>query len=146
MANAKPVCSLFHSTFHDGIASVFHRSFSFPLLLILLIAFSGSGYANSSKEARAAARSESAGTSTISPSRWAKGRLLVIPRAGLTAMEFDKATKPYGVKSRRRLNGLNAHVYELPDGVDEVKVLDKLKKDRRFKAVELDRLVEPAQV
>lgn len=61
-------------------------------------------------------------------------------------MEFDKATKPYGVKSRRRLNGLNAHVYELPDGVDEVKVLDKLKKDRRFKAVELDRLVEPAQV
>ena len=144
MANAKPVCSLFHSTFHDGIASVFHRSFSFPFLLILLIAFSGSGYANSSKETRAAARSESAGK-TVS-SRWAKGRLLVIPRAGLTAMEFDKATKPYGVKSRRRLNGLNAHVYELPDGVDEVKVLDKLKKDRRFKAVELDRLVEPAQV
>ena len=136
MANAKPVRSLFHS--------VFHNFFSFPFLLIGLIAFSGSVYANSSKEVRAAAKSKS--VSKIVSSRWAKGRLLVVPRAGLTAKEFDKATKPYGMKSRRKLNGLNALIYELPDGVDEVKVLDKLKKDRRFKAVELDRLVEPAQV
>jgi len=145
MANAKPVRSLFHSTFHDGIAGISHRFFSFPLLLILLIAFSGSSYANSSKETRAAAKLKAA-SKTVSPSRWAKGRLLVVPRAGLTAKEFDKATKPYGMKSRRKLNGLNALIYELPDGVDEVQVLDKLKKDRRFKAVELDRLIEPAQV
>ena len=144
MANAKPVHSPLHRIFHSDTAGIFYRFFSFFIFLILLITFSGSSYANPDRKARVTAKSGSAGK--IVSSRWARGRLLVVPRAGLTAKEFDKATKPYGMKSRRKLNGLNALVYELPDGVDEVQVLDKLKKDRRFKAVELDRLVEPAQV
>lgn len=77
--------------------------------------------------------------------RWAKGRLLLIPRAGLSEREFDKTIRPHGIRSKRRLRGLNAHVYELPEGVDEVRVMNQLRKGRRFKAVELDRLLEPAQ-
>ncbi|SDW37871.1 Serine protease, subtilisin family [Nitrosomonas eutropha] len=125
----------------------FHHFFSFSILLLLLVAFSGNGYANPGKDIREIARSGSNGKKTIvSPSRWAKGRLLVIPRAGLTAKEFDKAIRPHGVKSKRKLSRLSAHIYELPDGVDEIKVMNKLKKDRRFKAVELDQLVGPAQM
>lgn len=144
MSNAKAIRLPFSGIVHSGHATIFHRFFSVPLLLILLIAFSGSVHATPDKETPATAKAKSSGKATASP-RWAKGRLLVIPRAGLSAAEFDKAIKPHGVKSRRKLAGLNAQVYELPDGVDEIKVLDKLKKDRRFKAVELDRLVEPEQ-
>ncbi|MDT8363055.1 MAG: S8 family serine peptidase [Nitrosomonas sp.] len=75
--------------------------------------------------------------------KWAKGRLLVVPRAGVSVQSLDKVE---GIKSRRKLGKLNAHVYELPEGVDEVKFMEKLRKDRRFKAVELDRLLEPEQI
>lgn len=152
MSNAKVTRLPFFSAFHNGHAIIFYRFFSFSFLLILLIAFSGSVYATPDKEIWTAAKEKFAAAkvkfvskATAAASRWAKGRLLVIPRAGLTAKEFDKSLKLYGVKSRHKLAGLNAQVYELSDGVDEVKVLEKLKRDRRFKAAELDRLVEPAQ-
>lgn len=74
--------------------------------------------------------------------KWAKGRLLVVPRVGVSSQSLDKVD---GIKSRRKLAKLNAHIYELPDGVDEVKFMKKLRKDHRFKAVELDMLVEPGQ-
>ncbi|HRQ06026.1 MAG TPA: S8 family serine peptidase [Nitrosomonas halophila] len=119
-----------------------------PVLLALLglmIAFPGIGQANPAKAMKTTVNPKFAETGDTPTGKWAKGRLLVIPRAGLPAAEFDKAIMPHGVKSKLKLKGLNAHIYELPDGVDEVKVLNKLKKDRRFKAVELDMLVEPAQ-
>jgi thermitase len=50
----------------------------------------------------------------------------VLARVGLSEIEFDKATKPYGVKSKHKLKGLNAQIYELPDDADEVKVLNTL--------------------
>ncbi len=150
-----PISNSFFRNFYDNTAKTFYRFPVLLALLALLIFFPGISHANPAKAIKATANSAKAiktianpkfsETTNASPSRWAKGRLLVIPRAGLTTTEFDKTIKPYGVKSRRKLKGLNAHIYELPDGVDEVKVLNRLKKDRRFKAVELDLLVEPAQ-
>lgn len=75
---------------------------------------------------------------------WAKGRLLIAPRAGLTAGEFEDALKPHNGKSRIHLKKLNAHVIELPEDADEVEVMRELKKDHRLKYVELDMAVTHA--
>jgi thermitase len=75
---------------------------------------------------------------------WAKGRLLVAPRAGLSEKEFEKALKAQNAKSKGRLLKGKTHIIELPAGVDEVKAMKALKKDRRFKFVELDLAMLPA--
>ncbi len=72
---------------------------------------------------------------------WAKGRLLIAPRAGLAAGEFENALKPHNGKSRIHLKKLNAHIVELPEDADEVEVMRELKKDNRLKYVELDMAV-----
>lgn len=72
---------------------------------------------------------------------WAKGRLLIAPRAGLAADEFENALKPHNGKSRINLKKLNVHIVELPEDADEVKVMRELKKDNRLKYVELDMAV-----
>ena len=115
----------------------------FPLLWI---GFSGTSYAYSNQYEQPTTQHESVNTTGAAPARWAKGRLLVIPRAGLTEKRFNQTIRPHGIKTRRKLNRLNAYIYELTDGMDEVKIMNKLKKDRRFKAVELDQLVGPAQM
>lgn len=72
---------------------------------------------------------------------WVKGRVLIMPRAGLSAKQFEKTLKPHGVKSRRHIKELDFHIVELPTGADEVKIMRALKKDRRLKNVELDMIV-----
>ena len=72
---------------------------------------------------------------------WAKGRLLISPRAGLAAGEFENVLKPHNGKSRIHIKKLNAHIVELPEGADEVEVMRMLKKDHRLKSVELDMAV-----
>jgi len=74
---------------------------------------------------------------------WAKGRLLIAPRAGLTAGEFEDALKPHYGKSRIHLKNINTHIVELPEGADEVAVMRELKNDPRLKFVELDMLLSP---
>jgi subtilisin family serine protease len=46
--------------------------------------------------------------------RWVQGRLLVAPKAGLPAAEFDKILKGHGAKASRKLDGLNVFVVDLP--------------------------------
>lgn len=75
---------------------------------------------------------------------YAKGRLLVAPRAGLSAAEFDKAMKPHNARSKAYIRQLNTHVIELPAGVDEVTAMNALRKNRNLKYVELDMAVAPA--
>lgn len=77
---------------------------------------------------------------------WAKGRLLIAPRAGLPVGELDKALKSHSGKSRAFFKQINTHVIELPAGVDEVAAMNTLKKDKRFKHVELDMAVEHAAI
>jgi len=72
---------------------------------------------------------------------WAKGRLLASPRIGLSSVELDKALKPHNAKSKGYIKQLNTHVLELPAGADEVTAMNSLRKDKRFKYVELDMAV-----
>jgi hypothetical protein len=71
-----------------------------------------------------------------SPAKWTKERLLVTPRAGLSPEEFNKSLRSHGEKS-------NFQEVALLKGVDEVNAMPTLKKDRRFKSVELDMMVAP---
>jgi thermitase len=75
---------------------------------------------------------------------YAKGRLLAAPRPGLSDKEFDKVLKSQNAKSQGRIMQSNVHVIELPPGIDEMKAMQTLKKDKRLKYVELDMVVLPA--
>lgn len=121
----------------------------FTLSLALIAALSG--YAGLGEAAPAAQANANASgivpeipVSTGTTVGWAKGRLLVEPRAGLSDKEFDKALKSQNARSKGRLMRGNTHVIELPAGVDEVTAMQALKKDRRLKFVELDMAVLPA--
>jgi subtilisin family serine protease len=75
---------------------------------------------------------------------YAKGRLLVASRPGLSEAAFDKAMKPHNAHSRGYIRQLNTHVIELPAGADEVATMKALRKNRMLKYVELDMAVAPA--
>lgn len=120
-------------------------NFARSLLLVAILA----GCANLSHAAPSASAQgrgleiaqNAAPTRTQPFAGWAKGRLLIAPRAGLTAGELENALKPHNGKSRINLKKLNVHIVELPEDADEVKVMRELKKDNRLKNVELDMAV-----
>jgi thermitase len=121
--------------------------FTLSLTLVAIL----SGYAGLSEAAPAPQASAKASgavpefpVSTGSIVGWAKGRLLVAPRAGLSDKEFERALKPQNAKSKGRFKQANIHVIELPAGTDEVAAMQALKKDKRFKYVELDYAMAPA--
>ncbi len=72
---------------------------------------------------------------------YARGRILVEPRAGLSNDEFDKILKVHGGK-RRKLGQGNVHIVDLPGNASETAVIEKLKHDPNLKFVELDRRVK----
>ncbi|MBP6898506.1 MAG: S8 family serine peptidase [Burkholderiaceae bacterium] len=76
---------------------------------------------------------------------WAPGRLLVMPRAGLSNADFGKALKPHG-GSARKLGADNLHLLQLPAGASEVAVLAQLKGHPHLKFAELDRRVPSSLV
>ena len=71
---------------------------------------------------------------------FARGRILVEPRAGLTEENFDKVLKTKGGK-RRKLGQSNLHIVDLPAGASEQEVVEQLKNDPNFKYAELDKRV-----
>jgi thermitase len=113
----------------------------FTLSLALVAALSG--YASFGHAASASKPSTVIDTSVSSGAvvGYAKGRLLVAPRAGLSEKEFDKALKTQNAKSKGRFQRSNTHVIVLPAGADELAAMQALKKDRRLKYVELDMVV-----
>jgi hypothetical protein len=72
---------------------------------------------------------------------FARGRILVEPRAGLSNDEFDKILKVHGGK-RRKLGQGNVHIVDLPGNASETAVIEKLKQNPNLKFVELDRRVK----
>ena len=76
--------------------------------------------------------------------RFAKGRLLVQPRAGLSDHQFDLILKPHLGRRIGRNAQLNLHVIELPAGVDEAALARILRKNPHIKFAELDRERPPA--
>ena len=79
------------------------------------------------------------------PASWVKGRLLITPRAGLSIEELKKTLEPHGVQPKHHIKELDVHICELPDGVDERKIKQLLRKDHRLKHVELDMIVSLGQ-
>jgi len=121
----------------------FIRLFSLIVLLIGYMGLSNAAPAAISQEKQSISAQKKASAKTQPTAKWVKGRLLVTPRAGLSMKEIEKALKPHGAKSKRHLKQLNVHVCELPAGIDEVKAMRTLKKDKRFKHVELDMIITP---
>lgn len=109
----------------------------------LLFLIATAGYAGSVQAAPASAAIANIAAPTATTAGYARGRLLVGPRAGLSDAEFAKVLKSQNAKSKGRMRG-NTHVIELPAGANELAALQALKKDRRLKYVELDMAVLPA--
>ncbi len=113
-------------------------------LIFLFVGYIGLSYANSGSKSQASwSGQEKLSTNSQNGMKWVKGRLLITPRAGLTDKEMKKILEPQGVRPQRHLKELNVHICDVAEGVDEAKLVHKLKKDSRFKNIELDIVVEP---
>lgn len=116
-------------------------------LVAALMGYAGFSHAAPSGKARG---NEHAVAPAAAPAKvqpylgWAKGRLLVAPRAGLPAGEFEQALKPFKGRSKGYIRQLNTHVIELPAGADELATMKEMRKNRRLKYVELDMAVAHA--
>lgn len=84
--------------------------------------------------------------SSLTPLAFAKGHILVQPRAGLSDAEFDKALAPHGGKVAGRIGNLNVYVVTLPPTASEQAVASALAKHPHLKFAEVDRLVAPGLV
>ena len=113
------------------------------VLIFLLSGYVDFSYATVESSIKGKPASQKRTASRTSKERWIKGRLLITPRAGLSAQEMQKALGPYGIQPRHHLKELNVHICDVPNGADENKIMNSLKKDDRFKAIELDMVVEP---
>jgi thermitase len=74
--------------------------------------------------------------------QYARGRILVMPRAGLSEAEFAKALAPHGGKGKK-IGQSDLHVVELPANASEKAVVERLNRHPHIKFAELDRLVTP---
>ena len=72
--------------------------------------------------------------------QYARGRILVEARAGLSNADLEKILKPHGGK-RRKMGQSNLNVVDLPAGVSEQAMVDQLRRNPALKNVELDRRV-----
>lgn len=71
------------------------------------------------------------------PEKFAAGRILVAPRAGLPAAEFNKIIKTHGAHAARKLGGINVYVVDMPPG-REKSLLQALERNPHVKFAELD--------
>lgn len=126
---------------YSGDTPNFVRSLLFGFILAGCASLSHAAPSASAQGVGLAVAQGAVPTRTQAFAGWAKGRLLIAPRAGLAVGEFQNALKPHNGKSRIHLKKLNAHVVELPEDADEVEVMRELKKDPRLKYVELDMAV-----
>lgn len=71
------------------------------------------------------------------PEKFAAGRILVSPRAGLPAKEFDKIIKTHGAHAARKLGNLNVYVVDMPPGREKA-LLQALERNPHVRFAELD--------
>jgi subtilisin family serine protease len=69
---------------------------------------------------------------------YARGRILVMPRAGLSASEFAKVLAPHGGRGRK-IGQSDLHIVDLPANASEKAVVERLSKHPHIKFAELDR-------
>lgn len=78
------------------------------------------------------------------PEQWASGRILVSPRAGLPAAEFNKIIKTHGAHASRKLNGMNVYVVEMPPGREQA-LAQALSRNPHVKFAEVDGVLKMQQ-
>ncbi len=71
------------------------------------------------------------------PERFAIGRILVSPNAGLPAKEFNKIIKTHGAHAARKLNGTNVYIVDMPPGREQA-LQQALSRNPHVKFAELD--------
>jgi len=88
-----------------------------------------------------------AGTATLAADAapWAAGRLLVLPRAGMSDAALAKVLEAHGGQARR-IGNSDLRIVDLPGGVSESAVLLALQNHPHLKFVELDRRVQSTLV
>jgi thermitase len=74
---------------------------------------------------------------------YAKGRLLVQARPGLSDKELDKVLKGHGAKRKSRIEQLNVHVIELPENASEVAIAKLLRDNPLLESAEVDLAFPP---
>jgi len=79
------------------------------------------------------------------PLGWAKGRILVMPRAGLPEKELAKILGEHGGKGRK-IGQSNLYIVDLPGNASEKAVAARLAHHPAFKFAEIDQEVEPALI
>ena len=77
--------------------------------------------------------------------RFAEGRILAAPRAGLADSEFRKTVEKERGRVGKRLDRLHVQVIEVPAGTEE-ETVQRLRRDPHMKFVELDRAIAPDAV
>ena len=70
--------------------------------------------------------------------QYARGRILVMPRAGLSANEFAKILGQHGGRGRK-IGQSDLHIVDLPNNGSEKSVVERLAKNPHIKFAELDR-------
>ncbi|MDQ3259995.1 MAG: S8 family serine peptidase [Pseudomonadota bacterium] len=75
--------------------------------------------------------------------QWAKGRILVMPKAGLPENELAKILKVHGGKARK-IGQSNLYIVDLPGNASEKAVVALLSHNTHLKFAELDQRVTPA--
>ncbi|HTJ54754.1 MAG TPA: S8 family serine peptidase, partial [Nitrosospira sp.] len=73
---------------------------------------------------------------------WAKGRILVMPRAGLPAHEFDRILREHGGKARK-IGQSHLYIMDLPANASEKAVAARLAQHPHFEFAEIDHAVPP---
>lgn len=81
-----------------------------------------------------------AGADAAPAGEFARGRILIEARAGLSDAELDTLVKAHGGK-RRKLGQSRMHIVNLPPGLSEEDAVDKLSRRPELKFAELDRKV-----
>lgn len=71
------------------------------------------------------------------PEKFAAGRILVAPRAGLPAAEFNKIIKTHGAHAARQIGGINLYVVDMPPGREKA-LQQALERNPHVKFAELD--------
>jgi hypothetical protein len=79
------------------------------------------------------------------PLGWAKGRILVMPRAGLPEKELAKILGEHGGKGRK-IGQSDLYIVDLPGNASEKAVAARLAHHPAFKFAEIDQEVEPALI
>jgi subtilisin family serine protease len=74
---------------------------------------------------------------------FARGRIIVEARAGLSDADLDRILKEHGGK-KRKIGQSRLHIVDLPGNVSEQDVVARLSRRPELKFAELDRVVRPA--